>query len=163
MQDGFIYDELSDFRKDLLNQINNLYPKASKNFIWAEGRKLQKLQKKIAKQDVGTTGKNGDKSYHKKFECTKPTKNGDDLYVKAQNTAPHAHLIEYGHMNVPRSEKPATTREGRKRQQAERIAKGTYTYTQGKYVMKKSEMQFPKTYEEDCEKFLYKYFDDIGK
>ena len=151
MQDGFIYDELSDFRKDLLNQINNLYPKESKNFIWAEGRKLQKLQKKIAKQDVGTTGKSGDKSYHKKFKCTKPTKNGDDLYVKAHNIAPHAHLLEYGHFQVPRGKKGQSNKGGRPN-----------GWTEGKYVMKKSEMQFSKTYQEDCEKFLYKYFDDIG-
>lgn len=139
MSDGFFFEELSDFKKDLLREASGIFVEETEAFLKKEGRKLSSIQKKIAKQDVGTTGKNGDKSYHKRFKVSKLYGDSGDKFIKALNSAPHAHLIEYGHK----------TTNGK--------------FVPGRYVMKSSENQFKHEFEKDCDEFLGEYFDNIGE
>ena len=139
MTDGFFFEELSDFKKDLLREAGKVFKKETETFLKQEARKLSNIQKKIAKQDVGTTGKNDDKSYHKRFKVSKLYGTEYEKFIKALNSAPHSHLIEYGHK----------TQNGK--------------FVQGRYVIKSSENQFKNEFVDDCDKFLSEYFDDLGE
>ncbi len=157
MQDGFYFDELSDFRKDLLREVNNIFPEETDKFLKDEARNLSKLQKKIAIQRVGTSkGKKKDwleaKSYLKKFKVGKIYYYLDDeKSVRAFNSARHAHLIENGHFQVPRGKKGQSNEGG--------TPNG---WTEGKYVLKTAQNQYKEYFYKNTENFLYKYFDDIG-
>lgn len=139
MQDGFYFDELSEFRQDLLKEVNRVFPEETNKFLKYEAKSLSKIQKQIARQDVGTTGKSGDKSYHKKFKVGKIYLYGDEKAIRAYNSSRHAHLVEYGYKT-----------ENNK-------------FVSGRYVLKSSENQFKEDFYKDTEGFLFKYFDDIGK
>lgn len=139
MQDGFYFDELSEFRQDLLKEVNRVFPEETNKFLKDEARTLSKIQKQIARQDVGTTDKNGDKSYHQKFKVGKIYLYGDEKAIRAYNSSPHAHLIEYGHKTVNNK------------------------FVSGRYVLKASENEFKNDFFKDTEEFLFKFVDDIGK
>jgi hypothetical protein len=141
MSDGFFFGELSEFKKDLMRDIKNTFPKETEKFIKTETGKCLKVAKKIGKSNVGTskgTKKNWieSKSYHKGFKVGKIYKYGNDLCCRAYNKSPHAHLIEDGHVNADGS------------------------FTKGKFVFKKAELQFSSEFEKDVEDFLFNYFDD---
>ena len=160
---GFIYDELTDFQKEMMDLAEKGFPKEMKNFLRKEGRSLTALQKRIAKQDVGTTKcikKKWKKStsYHYNFVTSKIFEYQGEQRVSSYNKAPHAHLIEFGHMQIPRSEKRATTEEGRRRQYKERAARKGTTYTHAKPVIRISFNQFKHQFAADCEEFINKIF-----
>ncbi len=139
MDDGFYFDELSDYRKDLLREVSRVFPEDTNKFLKVEAKALSKVQKRIASQDVGTTGKNGDESYHKKFKVGKIYNFEGEKAIRAYNSSPHAHLIEYGHKT-----------ENNK-------------FVQGRYVLKSSENEFRGDFFKDTENFLSEFVDDIGK
>lgn len=163
-QEGFLFDELSEFKQNLLREVKNVFPKETEKFIKKEASKLAKTARKIAKNDVGTAkGKKKNwieaKSYHKKFKVGKTYKYSDDLCCRAYNSSPHAHMIEYGHVNVPRGE-------GRKKGAGRRSGKGGQGvgFTTGKLVFKRAELEFLSEFLDDTENFLFEYFDDtVGK
>ena len=164
-QEGFLFDELSEFKKELMRDIKENFPKETEKFIKKEAGKALSVARKIAKRQVGTSkGTKKDwqesKSYHKGFKVGKTYNYGNDLCCRAYNKAPHAHLIEYGHVNVPRSSARATTREGRKEQASQSRGTG---FTMGKLIFKQAEMQFLSEYLNDAEEFMYKYFDETSK
>ena len=100
MQSGLYYGEMSDFKKNLIHQISDLFPEETKKFLKTEGKKQLKIQKQVAKQKVGTKH-NDDKSYHKKFNVTKVFEGEDKSKgIKVYNSSPHAHLIEYGQRRI---------------------------------------------------------------
>ncbi len=101
METGFQYAELDNFRQGLINDTLRLFPKETDNFLKEEARKQSRIQKKIAKQEVGTSGSK--KSYHKGFKVGKFYDYYDkSRNIRAYNNSPHAHLIENGHYQVPR-------------------------------------------------------------
>ncbi len=158
--EGFLFDELSEAKRDILRSISKAYPKEADKFMKTEAKKLMKVVKKTAKKEVGTSkGKkknwNANKSYHKKFKVGKKYKYGEDDCIRVFNSAPHAHLIEYGHRNIPRGQKRATTREGRKNDT--RKATG---FTMGAYVFDSAQFDFTPEFKSDCEDFMYQYVDD---
>lgn len=150
MEDGFEYGELSEFKQDLIKQVRTLFPKETDKFLRQEAAKISKVQKKLAKSQVGTTGKNGNKSYHKKFKVGKIYNYLGDKSIRAYNGSPVGHLIEYGHKNIPRKGK-------NKPQKA-----GSSGFTPGKYILKQSENIFKDDFYKDCDNFLGEYFDNIG-
>lgn len=79
------------------------------------------------------------------------------MCIRAYNKSPHAHLVEYGHVNVPRSSKRATTRAGRAEQAKQKRGSG---YTLGKFVFKVAEMDFSDDYLKDADAFMYNFFKD---
>ena len=75
-QDGFLFDQLSEFKQKLMRQVLRELPIETKKFIKDESRKCTKIAKKIAKKEVGTSkGKKKDwslnESYHKNFKVGK--------------------------------------------------------------------------------------------
>lgn len=133
MQDGFLFDELSEFKKDILRNINNIYPDETKKFLKEEAKKINKVAKKIAKREVGTKTGN----YLKGFKTGKVYKYAEnDACIRAYNKAPHGHLIEYGHVQ--------TTHDGR-----------PVGFVQGKLIFKQAEVQFLSDFLTDAEMFMY--------
>lgn len=159
-EEGFLFDELSEAKKDILQSISEIFPEESSQFIKEEARKLTNVAKKVARREVGTSkGTKKDwqpeKSYHKKFKTGKKYNYEGDLCCRAYNGSPHAHLVEYGHLNIPRGQKRATTREGRKND----TRKGA-GFTMGKFVFDIASLEFEPEFRDDCEKFMLKYVDD---
>jgi len=151
MQDGFLFDELSEFKQDIMRSIKDIFPKETKKFIKTEAKKISKVAKKIAKKEVGTskdTKKNWEesKSYHKKFKTGKVYKYAENDYcVRAFNSAPHAHLIEYGHIMADHQGKP------------------TGTFVQPKLIYKQAEIEFMSQWLYDCEDFMTQYVEHTTK
>jgi len=89
-------DGLTDFQNDLLNVEKNA-EKVFKKAMQTSGNKLTRLVRRKGKALVTKR----DNVYHKSFKRGKVFIDPDgDITVRALNTAPHAHLLEYGHRNV---------------------------------------------------------------
>lgn len=148
-QEGFIFDELSDFKKDLLRSIKEDYPKETKKFLKKSAGKITKIAKKIAQREV----KKDTGNYLKSFKSGKIYDYSGDTCCRAYNSAPHGHLIEYGHVNVPRgaSQKNGGGASGKG-------GKGV-GYTAGKFIFKKAELESMSEFFNDCESFLGEFFD----
>lgn len=157
------FTSLTQFKKELLDAVNKKYPKETKKFIKNQARKCSKLAKKIAKQEIGTNkGKRKDwvdtKSYHKRFDSSSVYEKGTgEICCKAFNNARHAKLIEFGHLNVPRGE-------GKNKSPRRSGKSGTSVgFTQGKFIMKKAEMQYINTFQSEAEEFLYTFLGNMVK
>ncbi len=139
----FDIDELEEYTKQLVNIASKKLPKETKKFLRKEGSKLQRKTKQRAKRDIEKSS--GDKkSYVNSIKRGKPYKYiGDEDAVRVFSMAPHAHLIELGHVKVV----------GGKR------GKGgcEVGYVRGKYIFRKTAEEFEKTFYDDTEKFI----DDI--
>lgn len=165
-QEGFLFDELSEFKQNLLRDIKDVFPKETQKFLKTEASKCTKVARKIARRKVGTSkGKKKNwidsKSYHKKFKVGKIYDYSGDMCCRAYNSSPHAHLIEYGHVNVPRGSKRATTRKGREEQSKQ--SRGV-SFTEGHLIFKVAEMEFMTDFLNDTESFLFEYFNNtVGK
>lgn len=164
LQEGFLFEELSEYMKKFLLDLKNKFPEKAEEFLKIEAKKCLKTARKVAKKEIGTSkGKKKDwnekKSYYKGFKVGKPYKYLNDMCRRVYNKAAHAHLIEYGHMNIPRGTKRSTTRAGREKQKQER-AQRQNTFTPGKFVFKLAEMQFFEQFYLDADKFMIDYFNE---
>ncbi len=144
--DGCIFDELTDFQKDLFKEASTLFPEETDKFLKTEAKELSNYQKSIAKNLVGTSkGKKKNwkpqKSYHKRFKVGKIYKyTSDEKSIRAYNGAPHSHLIEYGHKTV------------------------NGKFVPGRHVIAASENGYKNKFLKNCETFLSEHFDEnIGK
>ena len=99
-------DNSSELVKELLKVSQNT-PKLLKKEFRKVGKNAAKTIRKEAKKLVGKTNRpdsSKHKSYHKRFKGSKVWEDIDgSLNVSAYNSAPHAHLIEYGHRKVNRN------------------------------------------------------------
>lgn len=150
--DGLNFSELTSFKRELIEDIAQDFPQDVQKFLDKEKRKLLKEVKKIAKANVGKKTGN----YYKSLKAGKThyNKKSKDIYTKVyadEKIAPHAHLIENGHLNVARGES--------KKKIGRRSGKGgkAIGFTLGKNIFKKAEMSFQSTYESDVNEFLGEY------
>lgn len=150
--DGLDFSELTKFKKELMEDIAQEFPKETQKFIDKEKRKLLREVKKTAKANIGKKTGN----YYKSLKAGKThyNKKSKDIYAKVYadaRIAPHAHLIEEGHFNIPRGES--------KKKIARRSGKGGQAkgFTLGKHIFKKAELAFQSTYEKDVEEFTSKF------
>ncbi len=148
MSSGFLFNELSEFKQDLMRDIQTLFPKETDEFLKEEAKKFKKEVQSVAKSNVGKgeahfrTDKKGKKkstNYHKNFKIGKKYIRGDNKCLRVYNGARHAHLIEYGHVSANKY--------------------GKNGFVLGKYVFKEAELNFKSEFLDDAEKFLYTYFD----
>ena len=131
MEAGFDFSELSDFQKDLLNLAKNTMPSETKKFMKKEAGKLARKAKAVAKRE--TKKKTG--NYIKGFKAGKVYYFGGDLCCRAYNSAPHAHLVEYGHKKLSKGGKDLG-------------------FTPGKYPLKKASDSFENEFAGDLETFI---------
>lgn len=160
---GFLFEALSDAKKDLMRAAKEKFPKETEKFLKEQATKLRKKSRKVGRQEVGTSkGKKTNwipqKSYHQKFKIGKIYVYGEsDKCIRVYNSAPHAHLVEFGHVNIPRGTKRATTRKGRIEQLKNRKGSGL---TLGRYVFTLAEIEYKSQFLDDTNTFLYQFVED---
>lgn len=157
---GFLFDQLTDFKKDLMREVKEKFPEDTKVFLKGEAKKLLGLARKNGQKEVGTSKglkKNWSaaKSYHRGWKVGRVYKySGSDLCIRVYNKARHSHLVEYGHANVPRGTKRATTVKGRAEQLKNRKVSGS---TDGAFVLTFTEPEFKSEWLNDAEQFMYEH------
>ena len=133
----FKLEGLSDFQRDLLDVAQTKLPRESFKIMRKIGSKARTKVAAHARSSV----KKDTGLYHKRFKRGKAFKDADCQYViRVINSAPHAHLIEYGHRQV--------TKKG-----------DEVGFVTGKKVMEKGISKFDDTGE--FENMLSKWLDDL--
>ena len=138
MADGFDTSELDDFADSMLELAGKQMPKACKNFLRTEGNELRKKTKDLAKADVGKkTGR-----YIKGFKRGKRIYSyGDVQYnIRVYNNAPHAQLIEYGHVQKYKGKEVG--------------------FVKGQHILEKASKSFEDEFEKHTEEFIEKTVED---
>lgn len=91
---GFDASDLSDLENQLLRLATEQYPKEAKSFLRTQGNKaktrLRNKTKSVTKKKTGNLLRGIDKSAPKLYEGS--------FQIRVYNKAPHAHLIEHGHV-----------------------------------------------------------------
>lgn len=99
---GYDADDLTDLYASLTKLANEQYPKEAKSFLRSQGNKaktrLRNKTKSLTKKKTGNLLKGIDKSPPKLFQGSSQ--------IRVYNKAPHAHLIEHGHVMADKFGKP---------------------------------------------------------
>lgn len=146
---GFLFDELSEFKQNLMKDVQEKFPKEYEKFLKDEAKTIKKTAQKIAKKEV----KQGDlhtrynkkkqkeisTNYHKNFKIGKKYNYDGNVCIRVFNSARHAHLIENGHVLYSHGK--------------------AVGFVLGKMVFKITEYESKTQFLNDAEKFLYEYFD----
>jgi len=91
---------LDDFQRRLLEVAQRRLPKETPKIMRKIGSKARTAIAKEARSKV----KKRDNVYHKRFKRGKVFKDPEGKFVvRVINSAPHAHLIEYGHRQVTKN------------------------------------------------------------
>lgn len=135
MNNGFFTKEIEQLSKEL-KSINNQMNKENKIFLKKEGNKLKQKTLSLAKSRVKKkTGK-----YFKSIKRGKIYTYDNALAIRVYSTAPHAHLIENGHIYMDNGEEK---------------------FLKGNYVFEDSFNEFENTYLNDCENHIDKLVKDL--
>lgn len=92
--EGMDTRELDDLVKNMFRTAQNVYPDEAKSFLKKEGNKGRRLLR--AKTKAVTKKKTG--NLLKGIRRTGVQKHDGDFQIRVYNKAPHAHLIEHGHV-----------------------------------------------------------------
>lgn len=146
MRPGLDTTELELFTETLLNTANNQFPNETKAFLQKKGTELNRSTKKIAKKRIKKNRISRQEKYpHKKY--INGFKRGkvykyytDNSYaVRVYNSRPHAHLIEYGHVQLDHDRNPVKNGE---------------RFVRGYYVLRDAASMFEPKFNEDVECFI---------
>ena len=141
---------LSEFTEELLELANKDFPKDTKNFLQRAGNKLKANARNNYKR--GTT--QGTKNLVKGLKRDRAYKYGkNEWQVRVKNTAPHAWLVEHGHVML-----------GHKSQGKPKLIVGNTgeAFVRGKNIMGKTAKAFPSEYQSMAEEFVDKMLDEKG-
>ena len=92
--EGMDTRELDELVKNMFRTAQDVYPDEAKAFLKKEGNKGRRLLR--AKTKAVTKKKTG--NLLKGIRRTGVQKHNGDLQIRIYNKAPHAHLIEHGHV-----------------------------------------------------------------
>ena len=92
--EGMDTRELDELVKNMFRTAQDVYPDEAKSFLKKEGNKGRRLLR--AKTKAVTKKKTG--NLLKGIRRTGVQKHGGDFQIRVYNKAPHAHLIEHGHV-----------------------------------------------------------------
>lgn len=93
------FEGLTEFQEDLLEVAQKKLPKETFKMVRKAGNKLNTYAKREARSAVDHSSGTG--NYYKGFKRGKVFKDKEGrIVVRAINSAPHAHLIEYGYRLV---------------------------------------------------------------
>lgn len=92
--DGMDTRELDELVKNMFRTAQDVYPDEAKSFLKKEGNKGRRLLR--AKTKAVTKKKTG--NLLKGIRRTGVQKHNGDFQIRIYNKAPHAHLIEHGHV-----------------------------------------------------------------
>nr|DAH06867.1 MAG TPA: putative tail component [Caudoviricetes sp.] len=148
--DVFGFDELEKAYK----RCEKNYPNQADAFLMAEGQAVNKKTKSLT--PVRT--KKLRNSW--RLKKVKLYKSGKVRVIRVQSTAPHAHLIEFGH-EVARGGR--TRERGRKLNRVQRAARGIKSggYVKGEFMLEKSISEAQARFRSGAEKLLDKVTRDI--
>lgn len=93
------FEGLTEFQEDLLEVAQKTLPREVNKMMGKAGTRLNTVVKREARSAVDHTSGTG--NYYRGFKRGKVFKDAEGkTVVRAINSAPHAHLIEYGHRLV---------------------------------------------------------------
>lgn len=142
--DGFDITELEEFNSQLVHLGMVQFPKETKTFLRKEATKVNRMARKSYKSETKKhtgnllSGLTRGKPY---------IYNGDEYQIRAKNTAPHAHLIEYGHRLT---KMPVTNSAG----ELLYIDTRSEKRVEGKHVMGKAYNEFKPIFPNDVEVYI---------
>jgi len=144
--DGLDDRDLEVFGDHLMRMAEREFPHETKVFLRQKGTELNKAVKKMAKERVGKKGKGkqkkkADKRYLNGFKRGKAYKHtgSNSFAVRVYNSRPHAHLIEYGHVQLDHDQNPVENGE---------------RFVRGRYVLRDAASAFEPKFNEDAEDFI---------
>ena len=151
--DGFIFDELSDLEKDIMNLAKEQFPKETQKFVQSEAKKGKEIAKRIAQQELGKKTGN----YLKGFKTGK-SKLNDKFSYKFFNDSPHGHLIEDGHYDVARGE-------GKSKGAGRKSGAGgsKRKFIEGKKIFVKAQVEMETQFARDADEFISNLSDKVFK
>lgn len=136
MAEEFEFKGLTEFQEDLLRVATKTMPRESSKVM----RKLGNRAAVFVRREARAKVKKKTGNYHKKFKRGVVFKDSEgSIVTRVINSAPHAHLIEYGH-DVVRGGK-------------------TIGYAPGKHVMQNGAKNFEDS--GDFDKILAEWLDDM--
>lgn len=141
---------LSVFSNELLDLASKQFPKDTRNFLQRAGNKLKSKAKANYKKETST----GTKNLQKGLKRDRAYQYGkDEWQVRVKNTAPHAWLVEHGHVMI-----------GHKAQGKPKLTvKSTgETFVRGKNIMGRTAKAFPAEYHAMAEDFVDKMLNEKG-
>ena len=146
MEAGFDLTELELFGNSLLDVADRQFPNETKTFLRKKGTELNQAAKKTAKERVGKNGKGkqektANKRYLNGFKRGKVYKHAasNSFAVRVYNSRPHAHLIEYGHVQLDHDKNPVKNGE---------------RFVRGFHVLRDAASIFEIKFSEDAEDFI---------
>ena len=126
--------EIDVFRNKMLALAQEQIPTKTKSFLRQQARKLNKAVKQTAKLSE-IKHKTG--VYLKSIKAGKPFKDKEgDFVVRVYSSAPHSHLLEYGHSIFPRGKKPPVGK------------------TRAFGIFEKSKADYKTTFHRDADRFI---------
>jgi hypothetical protein len=142
MPDGFNVNGLDAYVSDLLELAEEALPRESKKFLKKNAGQLARATKNKAK-DLGIMDETG--NYYSSFKSGKVYKYNGNMACRAINSSPHAHLLEYGHLQVDKEGKS--------------VGKG---FVPGFHVFEKTQKEFQSKYYDNCEEFVEEMIREKG-
>lgn len=140
MEVEFDVSELDEFTSKLVKLAIKEMPKETNKFMRKEGNKLKGQTIKTAKNKLKNYSSDP-KSYMKSIKRGRVYNyNGDEKAIRVYSSAPHGHLIEYGHVLV---------KGGKRGKGGKEIG-----FVRGKNIFKNSKEAFKETFYKDNEKFI---------
>ena len=101
-ESGFHAQDLDQLERQFLDMVRTHYPKEAKRFLRNQGnqakKRLRDKTKGLTKKKTGNLLKGIDKTAPKVYD--------GDFQIRVYNKAPHAHLIEHGHVMADKDGKP---------------------------------------------------------
>lgn len=146
-------NELLSTSEEILISVEKRWPKRIQRFMKREAKDVTKEAKKVAKERLKTMRKAKDKkSYMAGFKEGKVYHHLDDpkdFSIRSYNKAPHAHLIETGHVMKVGNE------HGTKQKKSEvHVAKGTTQFVPGKFILAKAQQKSSRDFEQHAGEFV---------
>lgn len=135
---GFDLGELEELNSKFLNLAEDEFPKEAKKFIRRQGSKCEtmlrnayktKVKKKTGNLIAGV-GRGAPYLYTGSYQ------------IRVYNNAPHAHLIEHGHIMCGKDGKPIVNKLGQE------------IWVDGKYVAAHTVEEYKRIYPEEVDKFV---------
>ncbi|RKD26687.1 hypothetical protein BEP19_15885 [Ammoniphilus oxalaticus] len=135
------FEGLSEFQKDLLELAQETLPRETNRIMGRIGTRATTHVRREARAKVGKNGRGPTGNYYKRIKRGRVFKDKEGKIVtRVINSAPHAHLIEYGHKQV--------TKDGRE-----------VGFVPGKHVMSNGAKNFDNS--GDFEKMLSDWLDEM--
>lgn len=162
----FDMSELTETAEKMYDMVTQRWPKENNKWMRKQGREGRKIAAGIARQRIkNLRPASNKKSYMARLKGGKPYHYlGDptDLSVRTYNSAPHAHLIEYGHKVKPRGKTSGKTKNyqrsgskpNKKYDDSYQRVGSSKSFVAGYHILEDAEQMWEKQFEENLSQHL---------